>query len=224
MRLWPLPLLAGVLPLAATGVAYLLAVREGGFPECNPFLEGCVSISRTARYGLSNVLFRALVLPAAVFQAFCWLVAPTWLRELGVPRGRGLRALPWVGLVAAVALVLYGTFLGVEGEGYRGMRRYAIPLYFGSTCIAMLLVAQHARRALAPAIAAALVAVVACLPLLGLLHVLVPPFLATPAQQDALENVTEWWGGAIFTAFFAVLAWAWHRTGVHWQLHARGPR
>lgn len=222
-RLWPLPLLAGLLPLAATGLAYWLAVRGGGFPECNPFLDGCVSISRTARYGLANVLFRALVLPAAVLQGLCWLLAPAWLARLGVAPDRWLRALPFIGALAAVALVAYGTFLGVEGEGYRGMRRCAIPLYFGCTCIAMLVVAQHARRALAPRVAQALVAICLCLPLLGLVHVFVPPFLDA-AGQDALENVTEWWAGAIFTAFFLALAWSWRRTGVRGALHAgEGP-
>lgn len=223
-RLWPLPLLAGLLPLAATGVAYALAAREAGFPDCNPFLEGCVSISRTARHGLANVLFRAGVLPAAVLQALCWALAPGWLRGLGVADDRWLRALPALGGAAAIALVLYGTFLGVEGEGYRAVRRYAIPLYFGLTCIAMLVVARHARQALAPRVALALVGVCLCLPMLGVLHVFLPLLLPAPAQQDALENVTEWWAGAIFTAFFLALAWAWLRTGARMQLHARGPR
>src|SRR5687767_5149109 len=42
--LWPLALLAGLLPLAATAIAYLLSIRLGLVPECNPFTEGCVSI------------------------------------------------------------------------------------------------------------------------------------------------------------------------------------
>ena len=221
-RLWPLPLLAGLLPLAATAIAYALAWRAGGLPDCNPFLEGCISISRTARYGLANVLFRALVLPAAVLQGLCWLAAPGWLRALGVPSDRWLRALPAIGLVAAVALVLYGTFLGVEGDGYRAMRRYAIPMYFGFSCIAMVVLAQHARRALPRPVALALVAACACLPLLGLVHALLPLWLDAP-RQDALENVIEWWAGAIFTAFFLALAWAWQRTGTHSELHATAP-
>ena len=31
--------------------------------------------------------------------------------------------------------------------------------------------------------------------------------------KDVLENITEWWGGALFTAFFGALAWGWWRTG-----------
>ena len=41
---------------------------------------------------------------------------------------------------------------------------------------------------------------------------LVPLALPGPEVADALENVTEWWAGAIFTSFFLVLAWAWRAT------------
>jgi hypothetical protein len=92
--LWPLALLAGLLPLVATAIAYLLSIRMGLVPECNPFFEGCVSISRAARHDLPNILFRALLLPAAVLQAMCWLLCPGWLRTLGAAPSRWLRALP----------------------------------------------------------------------------------------------------------------------------------
>lgn len=51
------------------------------------------------------------------------------------------------------------------------------------------------------------------LPLLGLAHVLLPLFTPDERALDALQNATEWWGGALFTAFFALLAWAWRGSG-----------
>ena len=56
------PLAAALLPLVATLVAYGLSIRLGLVPACNPFIEGCVSISRAARHDLPNILFRALLL------------------------------------------------------------------------------------------------------------------------------------------------------------------
>jgi len=50
------------------------------------------------------------------------------------------------------------------------------------------------------------------LPVLGLAHVLLPLGWSSPTARNALQNVTEWWGSAIFTAFFFGLAWAWRRT------------
>lgn len=225
-RLWPLPLAAALLPLLATLLAYGLSVRAGLVPACNPFFEGCTSISRAARHDLPNILFRALVMPAAVLQASCWLLTPVWLRSLGPAHvrsvgtwpGRGVRALPWLGLVAAASLVLYATFLGTDGDGYRLMRRYGTALYFGLTCIGMLVVSgemQH-RVHQSPAerrLSRLLLGLCLALPLLGLAHVFVPLALPGDQARDALENATEWWGGAIFTLFFAGLAWAWRSTG-----------
>lgn len=226
IALWPLALLAALLPLAGTAIAFVLSVRLGLVPDCNPFVDGCVSISRAGRHGLPNILFRALLLPAAVLQALCWLLCPGWLRTLGAPADRWQRVLPPLGVLAGVCLVLYGSFLGTEGEGYRFMRRYGTALYFGLTCIGMLIVAQEMRRRLTAAalerhVALALMLLCLALPLLGLAHVFVPLVWTEPAAKDALENLTEWWGGAIFTAFFLVLAWAWRVTGFRLQL-ARG--
>ena len=57
---WPLPLVAGFLPAVATIAAFLISLKLGLIPSCNPFLDGCVSISRSARHGLPNLVFRAL--------------------------------------------------------------------------------------------------------------------------------------------------------------------
>jgi len=217
MRLWWLPLLAGLLPALATALAFNLAVAQGQFASCNPLLEGCVSISRAARHGLPNILFRALLLPAATLQAVVWMLAPTWLRRLGSPDDRLQKALPWIGVTAALFLLLYGAFLGTEGVAYRWMRRYGVVVYFGGTCIAMLIVGGAVRRACARGgplrhAGAVLFALVAALPLLGLVNSTAPLYLAGEAAQDALGNATEWWGALVFTGFFVLLAGLWRRT------------
>jgi len=227
VRLWWLPLAAGLLPAAGAMIAFKLAVAQGQFPDCNPLLDGCVSISRAGRHDLPNIVFRALLVPGAALQAIVWLLTGTWLRRLGTPPDRLLRALPWVGLTAAAFLVLYGTFLGTEGPGYQWMRRYGVVVYFGFTCIAMLIVGGETRR-MAQATgqlhhaAAVLYMLVAALPLLGIVNATAPLVLRSQAAQDALGNVTEWWGALVFTVFFVVLAWLWRRTGFTAALAAGG--
>ena len=208
---WPLPLVAGLLPLVATVLAYSLSVRLGIVEACNPFLEGCTSISRAARHELPNYLFRALLLPAAALQAICWLLCGAWLRELAATRTWKLRALPLLGLAAAVFLVLYGTFLGTEGQAYRWMRRYGVVVYFGATCVSMLIVSDAVLRLALAArpVARALVVLSIALPLLGLANTLAPVFDLSDAQKAAMQNSTEWWGGLLFTLFFCSLAWLW---------------
>ena len=206
---WPLPLAAGLLPMVATLVAYPLSVRLGLVELCNPFVDGCTSISRAARHGLPNHLFRALLLPAAVLQGLSWMLCAAWLRGLGVAPTHKLRALPWLGLAAAAFLVLYGSFLGTEGSAYRWMRRYGVVVYFGSTCIAMLIVSGAAQGVVPQArgVVRALYALCIALPLLGLVNTLAPLFDASAATIDALQNSTEWWGGLVFTLFFLAIAW-----------------
>lgn len=220
---WPLAAVAGLLPLAATLVAYGLSVRLGLVEGCMPLTEGCVSISRSARVGLPNHIFRALMLPAAALQGLCWLMCAAWLHQLGVAHARMLRALPWLGLVAAVFLVVYGTFLGTEGQAYRWMRRYGVVAYFGGTALAMLVVTGAVQQTGLRTAARVLLALCAGLPLLGLLNGFAPVFAADGAHKDALQNVAEWWGGLIFTLFFLAIAWLWRATRFELRFGARMP-
>ena len=38
--LWPLPLLAALLPLFVTHLAWWLSIRDGYIPLCNPYWDG----------------------------------------------------------------------------------------------------------------------------------------------------------------------------------------
>ena len=52
LPIWPLPLIAGLLPAAGSLIALALSIHLELIPACNPFFEGCVSVSRAARHGL----------------------------------------------------------------------------------------------------------------------------------------------------------------------------
>jgi Frag1/DRAM/Sfk1 family protein len=218
--LWAIPLAAGLLPAVAALVALHLSVRLELIPACNPFIEGCVSISRAARHDLSNHIFRALVLPAAALQGLTWMLCTGWLKGLGAGPDRPLRALPWLGLLAALFLVLYGTFLGTEGEAYRWMRRYGIVFYFGFTCICMVISAGHLSRLAGPGsislpmrLDRVLVGLCMVLLGLGLASAFSPLYTPDEPTRDRVGNALEWNGALIFTLFFLSLAWLWHTTG-----------
>jgi hypothetical protein len=229
LPLWPLALLAGLLPLVATLLAWALSVRQELVPACNPFIDGCTSISRAARHELPNHLFRALMLPAATLQGLVWLLAALWLRQALGPAGprRGPVAMAVLGLTAAAALVLYGTFLGTEGAVYRLLRQYGTVAYFGFTCICMLLLGQGvqalARQGRVPELPQPLVrahvALACTLVGLGVTNAIVAATLSD-AWKFRTENVTEWWGALIFVLCFWALAAMWWRAGVRlgWRL------
>ena len=219
--LWPLPLVAGLVPAFAAVTALWLSFTLGLVPSCNPLLDGCVSISRAARHDLPNHVFRALVLPAAVLQALTWLLCASWLRRTGSDARAMLRVLPVLGVLAGMFLVLYGTFLGTEGEAYRWMRRYGVIFYFGFTYLCMLIVAgalwrlaRDGKLTVTGRLDRWLVGLCAVTLVVGLAQPFVPPLLDSADLKNRLENILEWYAGLFFTLFFVALAWIWRRARV----------
>jgi hypothetical protein len=212
--LWPLALLCALLPFVAAHLGWWISSANGLVPACNPYLDGCVSISRASRHGLGNLLFRMLMLPAATLQALCWLAAAAWMQRIGA---RTL-APAWLGAMAALALVLYATFLGSEGRTYELLRRYGIYLWFGGTYLALLMVLRGlASRRPAHAYVPLLVVACGCL-LFGLASVVVRYVVSAEALRDRLENLLEWHVALWLTAIFAVLAWSWWKERVRWRI------
>lgn len=201
--LWPLPLLCALLPVLAVHLAWWLSVRDGYVPGCLPYLDGCTSISRAARHGLGNEVFRFVMLPCATLQALLWFAAGRWFRRRG---WRGAAVLPWLGLTAALFLMLYATFLGTEGEVYRLLRRYGVTVYFGATFLAQALV----LRALHPG-ARGMLVVCAGMLLLGVASTVASATVTDPGFKDRVENFLEWHLGVLLTAWFLLLAGKWRR-------------
>jgi len=211
---WPIPLIAAVLMAVAALSAWGLSIAQGYIPYCNPFLDGCVSISRAARQGLANHVFRALMLPSATIQGATWLLCAVWLDHCGAS-GRSLRWLPWLGIVAAIFLVVYATFLGTEGGAYRWLRRYGTIVYFGFTYVCVLIATGHVRHLVrggllsVPARMDVMLMILAGLTMVvAITHVFVAPMLEEQLK-DRMENGVEWVIGLSFTLFFLALAWLW---------------
>ncbi|MBD9481004.1 hypothetical protein [Pseudoxanthomonas sp. PXM02] len=212
--LWPLPLLLTLLFLVAAHAAYLLSIQGGHVPACIPYVDGCVSISRAARHGWGNHLFQLLVLPCAVLHALVWWLARHWLRG-----GRVMLAL---GVLSAIALAVYATFLGTEGEAYRFLRRYGVVVYFGFGYLAQL--ALMRRASLTEALAAGVIAAMSWISIamlgLGVANVVAGLVVDDPSAKDRWENVFEWWLGLLMVSWYAVLALGWRRQSVGIRLQA----
>jgi hypothetical protein len=226
LPIWVLPLVAGLLPALATIVAYQISVSNSLISACNPYLDGCVSISKAARHDLPNHIFRALVLPAATLQGLTWILCAQWLKSLEATAGKYSFALAWLGTFAGVFLVLYGAFLGTEGETYQWLRRYGINFYFGFTYLCMLLTSAKVFRLarsgwLRPPMRLDRLLGVLCLLVMafGLTNLLAKSLLGDAQLIDRIENVLEWYAASAFTLFFAFLAWLWNHT--HFRLRAR---
>ena len=201
-----LPLAVAVLPVLATHAAYVLSIRDGFVPACLPYWDGCTSISRAARHGEGNLLFKAVMLPSAALLGWLWWRAGEWTGVRDAP----LRAL---GLIAACALGVYVAFLGAEGDFSRWLRRYGALIYFGANYLAMILWVRGAHRAGLRSGAMRLQTLLCVLLLaFGLISVAASALVDDAGLKDRIENAIEWTLGALFTLWFLALAF-----------HARSP-
>lgn len=205
-RFW-LALAVALLPAIATHLAYALSVRDGFVPACLPYWDGCTSISRAARHGSGNALFKGVMIPCALMLGLLWWRAARWLRAQGDPVGPALAS---IGGVAALALGIYVAFLGVEGEVSRWLRRYGALLYFASNFLAqMLFLRRQWHRGARDVATWCLMACSALLLVGGLASTIASGTIVDAALKDRIENAIEWNLGALFTLWFLALAALW---------------
>lgn len=199
-----LALLAALLPLVAVTFAYLLAARQALVPACNPFLDGCTSISATGRHAPASYIFK----PAHLLQAL--LLGALWLRlAAGLPARPAMqRWLRIAGLAGAAALVVYTLTLGTSTPLYEFMRRFGIYIYFIGTLAAQSLASLALLRASRGAAAAArnaarwMLALCAAPFVLGSANFV---FKAVLADPDPMENRIEWIAALLMQAWFLLL-------------------
>jgi hypothetical protein len=215
MLLRGLPLYTGIAPVVAVTVAYWLGVSNDVLPACMPVLDGCTSISATGRYPPGSFLFRAIMLPQAVVLALLWTLAAGWLNALTRTEG-GNKLLLVSGLLGALALVLYVTFLGTKLPFYELMRRFGIYLYFLGTAVAQLVLAVTLlKAALQPRADKLRRYALAMLWLCGLpfaLGILNLVFKSILDDADSMENRIEWIAALLMQGYFVALYLAWRHT------------
>jgi hypothetical protein len=192
---------AAVLPVVAVFIAWQLNLSHG-FDRCNPFLDGCTSVSRAVRSGPGLAWFKALALPAAVCMALAWKGIPPMLGG-GVHRSRWTTGLGWV---SAAAFALYAIALGGAGDFYGWMRQYGVVMYFGGCGLAQLLVAaQLTGRPQAPT--RIFQVVVGLTWLLGVISAFKRRLVDDPQLQDRLQNALEWHFSTNLSLGMLALAW-----------------
>ena len=223
-----LPLLAGLLPFIAMTGAFLIGVAYETLPACNPFFDGCVSISATGRKPPGSFLFRAIMLPYTVVLVFLWYFAIHWLRGLDadLPRRASL-SIVIAGVVGAAAIVIYVTFLGTKLPIYEFMRR--IGIYFGFLgtglaqlfiSVALLRIAKGLPQFRLTGKARTMLGLSLALIGLGVLNVLLRAILD---DTDQIENIIEWFAGLVLQVHFVLMFFVWRETGLDVSVRIRKP-
>jgi hypothetical protein len=211
-------------PVVIVHLAYAVSILQDTAPACNPYWDGCTSISHAGRYGGANYLFRGALMPYTALLAGAWWINQRWLQSLG---DAGSRPMLSFGCLGALFMVLYLTFLGSEGTSYQLMRRYGINVYFGGTYVAQvlllrrLLAVSRARPAalpgwLVPGASLAALGVFAS----GAAFLVVKYALARDTGR--LEDALEWVVALLMQAFLLVTVLGWSKAGLRLRVDASG--
>ena len=206
------------MPFTAMCGAFLIGRAFDVLPPCNPVLDGCLSISATGRREPGSFLFKALMLPYSLVLAFLWYYAVQWLRALdSMLRRSDTIAILVSGMVGALALILYVTFLGTKEPFYEFMRRTGIYFAFFGTGLAQLFVSTALLRAARRSPWLALIGKARTLLGLSLglfgLGVLNMVLRQVLEDSDPTENRIEWLAALGMQLHFVILYAVWRSTG-----------
>lgn len=219
MLLRILPLITGLLPIAAIHLSYLIAIHTANLPSCIPYIHGCVSISATGRYPPASFLFKAVMMPEAVILAIYWLGNVAWLQALNRSAGETRTigtAIGGFGVAGAVFLILYVTFLGTQEPFYEFMRRFGVYLFFLLSVIAQIMLAAKVLRMPAGACSPFLIRItkiqlaLSLIPFaLGILNLVLKSILE---DSNPSENVIEWIFALMMQCYFVLSYFSWRDT------------
>ena len=205
-----------LLPLLSIHVCWLWSALVAAIPWCNPYWDGCVSISKAARSSDALFLFRGSMIFSAGYLVIFWQMVRMYLNRLAVP-GNMPGIIAFIGSVGAIFLVLYADFLGTEGDLYRLLRRYGVIVYFTFTVLAQMLLWRALARQ-QPAAPWAPQQISLRLLLWSLFAILVIGLLSLTAtltlenpSKDRWENALEWWFALLMTLNFGWLGRYWQQ-------------
>jgi hypothetical protein len=209
-----LPLIAAIAPLIGINVAYWIGANNEVLPSCIPYIDGCTSISSTGRYPPGDRLFRAILLPQSTVLALTWYFAVLWLKTLH-PAARYGSIILVSGLVGAIALVLYVSYLASNDPFYEIMRSYGVYLYFGGTALAQLILSLSLDRS---PMQRAMVWITVTPWALGVLNLVQKEVLGS---LNSNENRIEWIASLFMQVWFVLLWINWRKSGLGVSVHTR---
>ena len=117
-------LLISLLPFAAIHLSLFLSFQDGLLISCNPYIDGCYSISKVARQPSSISIFKVTLSISAFLLFFIW--------EKIFSRGL-YKIYIFFGKVGSICLIIYILALGNDGFIYEFMRRFGVFIFYMTT-------------------------------------------------------------------------------------------
>jgi hypothetical protein len=215
-----LAIIITVLPLIATNAVYLLSAYETNVPWCNPYFDGCTTISKAARSGNSIYIYRAAMFIYSVLLIMFWVSTRQWLARITGEATKLSNIIMWLGIIGALFLMIYIDFLGTTGEVNRFMRRYGIMVFFTFTPLAQVLLLKLHYKTLTTGASSGLkrpvlsfqLYVLLIMAIIGITSIFLE---ALQLKTYESENIVEWNFAFLLNMYFAAMIFIWRDFRYH---------
>lgn len=110
------------IPVLTVIISYFISSFGGFVDWCMPLLDGCTSISKVGRYGISFYLYKIFIIPSVILMIIFWYQVNKYIYTSNL--------LLFLGITSCIFLIIYLFALGFDGKIYRFMREIGIFIYF----------------------------------------------------------------------------------------------
>jgi len=189
-----------LIPIIIIDISYIISAFFGYVDWCLPIIDGCTSISKVGRYGISFYLYKILVIPSVILMMYFWLKV-----YLDIYKNVFLLFLSFI---ACVFLIIYLIALGFDGTLYRFMREVGIFAFFVfmPLCQIWLTISTPSET-----IKTKLFLYLLILLFIGFCFVY---FYILPLDNDNYENIIEWNFAFCIFLFFPIFSYSLRKTSV----------
>ena len=189
----------------------------GHVPWCFPYIDSCTSISAVGRESPESYIFRASVIPTAIFMMVYWRLSCEWLQTLGSDMTIRNRVMFYLGLAASIGLILYATVLGSVGQEFYVQRRIGVTIFYICTFLAQILMTWQLGAlvnsrsfVIAARIFRILVWICVTVALLGLVSLFLWAFYD---GHDRVDDAFEWVLTLLIQLHIFITYFAWRDSG-----------
>jgi len=121
------------IPVLTVIISYFISSFGGFVDWCMPLIDGCTSISKVGRYGISFYLYKIFIIPSVILMIIFWYQVNKYIYKSNL--------LLFLSITSCIFLIIYLLALGFDGKIYRFMREIGIFIYFILTPICQTLLA-----------------------------------------------------------------------------------
>ena len=186
--------LVSLLPFLAIHLSLILSIQNDFLVFCNPYIDGCYSISRAARQPYSIIVFKVLMILSAVLLFFLW--QRIFKKEKN-------KSPILIGQIGSFFLVLYIIALGNDGFIYDFMRRIGVFIFYIFTLTSQWIFSfSKTIKTIKFSDNINLLKFTSLSQIL--LFIMAIPFFLITNNDGFIENIFEWWITLFITIWFFI--------------------